>query len=516
VQEQSITNILWRGKWLIVLSLAVAVALALLATSVAANVYQAKALIQVISVSAPGRNVDPVTEQEAAQGLATTYATLISSPGFLLRIRGDVAGGRLSVTELDRRISTQAITTNTTNATTTNLIQLTAEGPSPLAATRLAKDVASGFLRKVQEDARSRTEKQQTQIQDAITRLSGRIFTLQQSPEANSTSILEKVAALRSARNALSGQYAVLVSNAANQAGSVDMPSRPYASSIPVRPRKVLNVLGGVLVGLLIGCGLAWLRSRLDRGLHTTEEAEKLLNVPVLASVPIRKRFSATDPVLSEAYDVLRANLAFLSLDEALRVVTFTSFNPREGKTSTVEGLAYAAVRGGMDVLVIDADVRTGMLSTRLGHANSVGLSDLIVSGTNPSEAIAQLAPGLSLLPAGRTPPNPPSLLASGRMRELIEHLRQQHSLVIIDSPPVANLADPSILAALSDGVVVIGRVRVTKRADLVAAAANLRHTPTPVVGVVILEPRPVNEAYYAAGAKVRRQALVTNPAPRR
>ncbi len=516
MQDQSITDILWRGKVLIVLSLAAAIGSALLATSVAAKVYRAKALIQVISVSAPGKNLDPGTEQQATQGLATTYATLIPSPGFLQRIRGDVAGGTLSVKELNRRIAAQAITTNTTNATTTNLIQLTAEGPSPAAATRLANDVASGFLRKVQEDAARRTAKQQKQIQDEIIRLSGQIFTLEQSPQANNGAIVEQLGALRSARAALSGQYAVLVSNAANQAGSVAMPSPPYASSIPVRPRKILNILGGVLVGLLIGCGLAWLRSRLDRGLHSTEEAEKLLNVPVLASVPIRKPFSVTDPVLSEAYDVLRANLAFLSLEETLRVVTFTSFNPREGKTSTVEGLAYAAVRGGMDVVVIDADVRTGMLSTRLGYGNSVGLSDLIVGGTTPSEAITEVAPGLSLLPAGRTPPNPPSLLASGRMRELIEHLRQQYSVVIIDSPPVANLADPSILAALSDGVVLIGRIRVTKRADLVAAAANLRHTPTPIIGVVILEPRAGSETYYAAGAKKVGRLLVTDAAPRR
>jgi Mrp family chromosome partitioning ATPase len=83
-------------------------------------------------------------------------------------------------------------------------------------------------------------------------------------------------------------------------------------------------------------------------------------------------------------------------------------------------------------------------------------------------------------------------------MSDLMSWLRERYALVIIDSPPVANLADPAILAALSDGVVVVGRVGLTKRADLVAAAANLRHTPTPILGAVILEPRAVGEAYYA------------------
>ncbi|MGZ4308999.1 MAG: polysaccharide biosynthesis tyrosine autokinase [Gaiellaceae bacterium] len=497
MQDESITTILWRGKALIAISVAVSVALAVLVTSLETKVYQAKALIQVVSVSAPGKNVDPVTEQEAAQGLATTYATLISSPGFLERIRGRVEGGRLSVSDLNSRISADAITTNSTNATATNLIQLTATAHSPRAARVLANDVARGFIDKVKSDAKARTANQLAEIQNQITSLSHQIFLLTRAPQNEAT--IEKLAALRSARAALSAQYAALVSQGAQQAGSVGLPSPPYASSSPISPRKLLNLIGAVLVGLLIGCGLAWLRARLDTGLHSPEEAEKLLNVPVLASVPLRKRFSSTDPIVSEAYDVLRANLAFVSVDHNLRVVTFTSFNPREGKTATVEGLAHAAVRGGMDVLVIDADVRTGMLSTNLGYGNSVGLSDLIVGDINSSEAIVEVAPGLSLLPAGRTPPNPPSLLASGRMADLMDWLRERHALVIIDSPPAANLADPAILAGLSDGVVIVGRVGLTKRTDLVAAAANLRHTPTPILGAVILEPRAVGEAYYAA-----------------
>jgi capsular exopolysaccharide synthesis family protein len=496
MQDESITTILWRGKALIAISVAVSVLVAVFVTSLETKVYQAKALIQVVSVSAPGKNVDPVTEQEAAQGLATTYATLISSPGFLERIRPNVQGGRLSVSDLNSRISADAIQTNSTNSTPTNLIQLTATGHSPAAASALARAVATSFLSKVKTDARARTLAQQAQLQDEITALSSQIYSLRLTPQNAAT--VEKLAALRSARSALSAQYAVLVSNGAAQAGSVAMPSPPYAASSPIRPRKLLNLIGAVLFGLLLGCGLAWLRARLDRGLHSPEEAEKLLSVPVLASVPVRKRFSATDPVVTEAYDVLRANLAFVSVDNNLRVVTFTSFSPREGKTATVEGLAHAAVRGGMDVLVIDADVRTGMLSTNLGCGNHAGLSDLIVGDNKSSEAIVEVEPGFSFLPAGRMPPNPPSLLASGRMADLMGWLRERHALVIIDSPPVANLADPAILAALSDGVVLVGRVGLTNRADLVAAAANLRHTPTPILGAVILEPRAVSEAYYA------------------
>src|SRR5919201_1475586 len=127
------------------------------------------------------------------------------------------------------------------------------------------------------------------------------------------------------------------------------------------------------MLGLLVGSGLAWLRARLDRGLHSSEEAEQLLEAPVLASIPLRRRYSSSDAVLGEAYDILRANLAFLALDRPLHVLTFSSFNPGEGKTSTAEGVAYAAVRGGLNVLLVDGDVRTRTLSERLGYADAPG-----------------------------------------------------------------------------------------------------------------------------------------------
>jgi succinoglycan biosynthesis transport protein ExoP len=242
---------------------------------------------------------------------------------------------------------------------------------------------------------------------------------------------------------------------------------------------------------------LSWLRVRLDRGLHTTEEVEELVAAPVLAAIPLRRRYVADDPVVGEAFDILRANLAFLSLDQALQVITFTSYNPSEGKTATVEGLAYAAVRGGMSVLVVDGDTRTASLSAQFGARGMPGLTSVIVGSAALDEAVLEVEPGLSLLPAGPTPPNPPSLLSSGRTREVVSELRERHSLIIIDTPPVAHLADATILAAISDGVVITARVGVTSRADLPAAATTLRHSPTPIVGAVVLRPQMVDETYY-------------------
>ncbi len=491
MQEQKIGTIIWRGKWLMLVSLAVCVALAVFITKTSAKVYSASATIQ---VNAPSQSsTDTFQNQQASQGLAKTYATEITDRNFLAKIRNRVANGRYSVGELKQRIGASAIQDTT-------LVKITVEEASPDAAASLASDVASAFLQVTRQDAVARNDDQAREIQTEITQISNEIATLTRAKRDP-----QKVESDRLALRALTDQLAQIRGDSARQSGSVSLSAPPTASSAPIRPRPVLNIAAGVMLGLLLGVLLAWLRSRLDRALRTPDEAEELLAVPVLSAIPLRKRYSLEDGVLSEAYDVLRANLAFLSLDQAMHVVTFTSFNPGEGKTSSVEGLAYAAVRGGMSVLLVDGDVRTNSLSTQFGARGLPGLTSVIV-GTSPlEEAVLEIVPGLSLLPAGPTPPNPPSLLSSGRMREVMGELREQHSLVIVDSPPVAHLADASILASISDGIVLVARVGVTNRADLPAAAANLRHSPTPIVGTIVLSPQMIDEAYYPTRTEGRR-----------
>ena len=483
MQEQKLGTILWRGKWLVVASVLVCVALAVLITKASAKVYSASAIIQ---VNAPtSQTTDTFQNQQASVALAKTYATLITDRSFIEKIRGRVGNGQYSVGELKSRLSAGAIQDTT-------LVRMSVEESSPEAASSLAADVAQAFVQVVRQDAVLRNSEQASEIQSQITRISNQLNQLIRT-HGNP----EKIRSLRLAQAALTEQLGSIVGDSARQSGSVSLSAPPTASSAPIRPRPVLNIAAGLMLGLLLGVLLAWLRSRLDRALRSTDEAEELLSVPVLAQIPLRKRYSLEDGVLSEAYDVLRANLAFLSLDQALQVVTFTSFNPGEGKTSSVEGLAYAAVRGGMSVLLVDGDVRTNSLSEQFGARGLPGLTSAIVGTSSLDDAVLEIVPGLSLLPAGPTPPNPPSLLSSGRMRELVGELRQQHNLVIVDAPPVAHLADASILASISDGVVLVTRVGVTNRADLPAAAANLRHSPTPLIGTIVLSPQMIDEAYY-------------------
>lgn len=505
--DQTFARILWRGKWLVLLALAACIALAIVATKLSTKVYAAQATIQVNSAnSGANAGASPSDIVSANQGLAQTYATLITDPSFLQQIRGSVLGGRYSAGDLAARLSAHAVQN-------TSLIVLSVQASSPQMARSLASSVGKAFVRAVQTSSVQRTAQMQTQIQSLIQSLDGRIAA------GGSAQTLDS---LRGARAELEKQLAALVAGQIAAGASVSLAGPATGSSASVKPRPKLNLIAGVLVGLLLGCLLAWLRTALDRGLHSAEEAERLLGAPTLARIPERRRYSSDDPVLGEAFDVLRANLAFLSAEQPLQVVTVTSFNPREGKSSTVDGLALAAVRGGLDVLIVDGDVRTHAISDRFGFGSARGLTNLIVRSATPEETVLEIAPGLSLLPGGPLPPNPPSLLASVRMRELIDELRERYDLILIDSPPVAHLADASLLASISDGVVAVARVGLTRRADLPAAAANLRQVPTPVVGVVLVEQREIDDTYYPAVARGAEQvasaqeAAVDEGSPRR
>jgi capsular exopolysaccharide synthesis family protein len=505
-------SILWRGKYLIALGLVVGIAVSALATNLSAKVYQASGLIQV-APQVPNAGAEVLGVQQASQDLASTYATLITSRSFLARIRGQVAGGRHSVTYLAQNVTAKAVTQDTQN---TNLIEITGEGLSPADASRLTQQVADAFVRTVSQDTTQRAEQQQSQLQLRITALTSQINKLGQG--SSSVAEAEEIAALKATRAALTNQLANTIAEAVGREGAVSVVAPAIASSTPIKPRPLLNELLGAILGFLVGVGAAWLRGALDRELHSSDEVEPLVGLPVLAAIPLRRSSGADDLVTREAYDVLRTNLTFLSLESPLAVLTVTSSESGEGKTATVEGLGFAARRRDLKVLLIDGDLRTGQLSSRLGAANRSGLVNLVVASGNLDATLVELRPGLSLLPAGPPPPNPPSVLASSKTAKLILELRQRFDLIVIDSPPVGHLADASLLAALSDASVLVARAGQTDRAGLVAAAGALQRTPSPIVGVVVFERRSLDPVYYPAGGTDRKHPVPAEalPAPER
>jgi capsular exopolysaccharide synthesis family protein len=322
---------------------------------------------------------------------------------------------------------------------------------------------------------------------------------------------------LQASRQALITQSAALIANGLAQGTNATLSAPPAASATPIKPRRSLNLLAGLVLGLLLGVAITWMRHILQPGLRSAEEAVAVLgDVPVLASIPLISGPRSEDPMLPEAYSILHTNLVFAMRDQDLGMVTFVGPDPQVGKTSTVEELANLAARwGGQRVLVLDGDMRAGTLSTRMGQSHHVGLGDLLGGDAELDEALVSLGPRLSLLPSRPSGANPPDLLAGSRMRTLVAELRMQFDIILVDSPPIAGLADALVLASLSDAVVMVVRAHRTTPSALTAAARSLRQAHARIAGVVVFEDRPV-EAYYPVSredTEVRDGADVTEAA---
>lgn len=495
MQELGLSAVLWRGRWLIVTTLIVSVGIAIALTKLSPKVYEATALLQVNQSGQVGANASDIfNAQQASQNLAVTYATEIKSSSFLKRIRPQVENGRHTIAGLQSLVSASAVTN-------TGLISITAQGPSPAQAERLATAVSQAFLSVLSQDGDSQAAAQQRVVQARITSLSSLIASLSRSAAANDSGAAAQLASERQALSTMTQQLGSALAGGSLQSTQVSLVGPPTASSSPVQPRPVLNLVAGVLLGLLLGVGLAWLQVRLDTGLHTGDEAAAILEVPNLASIPQARRAArGADPlddrIVRDAYDVLQTNLRFSSLERPLEVVALASYNPGEGKSSVARGLADATLRSGENVLVIDGDLRMRSLTELWGYGGAPGVSNVMFGyGTDP---VVEMEPGLFFLPAGPPSPSPVSLLYSRQMRKLVDDMRARYSLLIIDPPPAAHLADASVWASMADGVIVVARVGLTKRAHLSTLATKLASSPTPIIGTVVFEPRTLEDSYGA------------------
>jgi polysaccharide biosynthesis transport protein len=487
--KQRIGPILWRERYIILASVVVMVALALAYVLTASKSYQAKGILQVnVTTSNPGSSDTTSTNQALAQN----YATLLTSAGFLSQIRPSVQGGQLSTEELQSRVSASAPATGA-------LVELDATGPTPEEAQTVAQQVITGFLASLQRQATTRTTRLEAQLQRQIARFSSQITALSNQPASATTT--EQINSLKASRQALITQNATLVANGLAQGTSATESAAPVASSSPVSPKKSLAVIAGVLLGLLLGIVLAWLRQRLRPAIHSAAEATALVDLPLLASIPLRPRLMADDPTLAEAYGVLHANLMFALRGGGMRVVACVGYNPQVGKTSTVEGIAKAAARGDRRVLIVDGDMRMATLSARFGHRDHPGIVDVLQGIGTLQSALVQVDEGLWLLPARPSRVNAASLLSGSRTAAMMAELRDAFDLVLIDSPPISGLADGLILASHSDTVVVVARAGMTKPADLTSLTSSLQQIRTPIAGVVVFEDVSTERYYGTAEA---------------
>lgn len=214
-----------------------------------------------------------------------------------------------------------------------------------------------------------------------------------------------------------------------------------------------------------------------------------------------RRLITIEEPMspISEAYRVLRTNIQFSAIDQAMQVITVTSAQPREGKTTTISNLAVAYAQDGKRVMLIDADLRKPTLHRVFARTNRKGLTNVLANiSTLEDEMQATDVEQLFLLTSGPMPPNPAEILATKRMGMLLDELRQQFDVILIDTPPALALTDAQVIASRSDGVLLVVSSGKTKRDLIRKCKANLEYVNANLLGVVLNnQNRREAESYY-------------------
>ncbi len=254
--------------------------------------------------------------------------------------------------------------------------------------------------------------------------------------------------------------------------------------------RKVELLAVGVIVGLMLGVGTAYLRDRLDDRVRDRDDLARCLNAPVLAEIPAVRRGSVRPDAgiiqapwspLAEAYRHLRARISpvISSTDSQGKVLLVTSAQAGEGRTSVAINLAVVMASTGTNVLLVDADLGNQALSHQFQVIGQPGLTDLVLGSARVGDVVmsADLAPGLSFVAAGAAAQVPGELLDTARLQRTFAQLRVIADLIIIDSGPVRAVSDPLALVTASDIVIVVADVRRTRRAAVTAAAEEIRGT---------------------------------------
>ncbi|TDX62135.1 exopolysaccharide transport family protein [Methylosinus sp. sav-2] len=261
-----------------------------------------------------------------------------------------------------------------------------------------------------------------------------------------------------------------------NEARVISPATKPNAPSFP--KKGLVLALAGI-VGLLIGIGGAVALDMLNSGFLSSREIEEKLGAPVLASLPLLStkdrevdgkvlepaRYVVAKPLSRYAESIrnIRVGIQMADVDSPAKVILVTSSFPSEGKSTLAQSLAWSAVKAGMRVMVIDGDLRHPSISKHFGAEAKPGLVDFLTNAVPLEQAVIRLDE-LAVLPAGSKSQNPPDLLGSERMRQLIEKLRDLFDYIVIDSPPVGPVIDAKVLASLADKVVFSVRWRATPR----------------------------------------------------
>jgi len=420
--------------------------------------------------------------------------------------------GHPTVRQLDQRIAAMREKLNEVTAQeTTRKLELRRELESPSGEelkSRIAQAELSvqGFVTAL-ETRETVLRAQMKMIDDQSERLGDEATKLAKA-ESDNEMFLRKIDRAQKLFDQVEEQMTRI--NLANQDSAIKVTelNRP---SLPVLISPILlkYLAVGILLGGLAGLGLVYLLESKSRTFRNSEEIARTLGLRVLAHIPVDTQklpklvkgevypYQDIDPGLSsihrphsmtsESVRRLRTSVLFEAAATGAKVIQISSPIPEDGKSTLAGNLAISIAQTGKSVVLLDADLRRPQTSSSFTAAHLPGLTELIDGGCGPEDVIhPTVIENLFVVPSGPIPANPAEALSMPQFVEFLDWLRQRYDYVIVDTPPLMVVTDPSIVAANVDGIVLTFRVRRGCRPQAKESAAILRSIGKPVFGCVV------------------------------
>jgi polysaccharide biosynthesis transport protein len=492
--------VLRRRRWIVLQTIVIVVAVAMAVTFLQTPRYASET--RVVVQPNTGRD-DAVTELVlGARELETQKELVVSRP---------VAELVVQDLELDVEPEDLLADISVSLLRDTQILQIEATSTDPEEAAALAQGFADAYLLFRQDQALQNVLRAQQALESRERDIRDRLQEVERSLR---TATGADATALELEQQRLANDLASLATQRANLSGSevfaagggqVIRPAEVPAS--PVSPKPLRTGILALVLGAMLGVGLAFLRDHLDDAIRSDDQAVRAAGRPVIGHVPRWRSPDGDDDRLvglvepaspaSEAYRTLRTNLRFLTVGRSFRSVLVTSAVPGEGKTTTAGNLAVALSRTGARVLLVGADLRRPRIHACFGIDSKPGLSDVLIGEVDLVDAVVDVGvPNLRVVPGGNIPPNPAELLGSPTMIAVMEQLEQIADVVVYDGPPVLAVADALEMASVVGAVLLVVDSGSTGRHALTQAIQRLAGVGAKVPGLVLnnLDPQ---DGYY-------------------
>ena len=494
-------------KWWIIGTTAVLTGAAIAHALFQTPLYRSTAQVLVQPVAVPGPSVNsPFVNIDTELQIASSAQVAQAADAVL--VKAGIEPGEVTVS----------------TSTTTDTLEFAAVSDDAHAARATAEAYAEAYLQVRTEQLTAGVDQSLDSVAAIIKDLNGKILHAQQelassTTPANSQFWAARISSLTSQITTDQTLQNDLFLAKSSSVGQILQPAR--LPQRPFSPNYVRDVLLGLFLGLLLGCGLALLRDRADRSLRGREEIEQAAGSPLIAMIPeaasLNQRLAVVgngDPQAAEAYRSLRTKILFTASQQPFKTIMVTSPRAGEGKTTTAANVAVALAQADKKVVLVSSDLRRPTLQRYFPNMNGTGLSD-VLAGT--AELGSTITPGpvsnLVLISSGSREFRLDSIgLGSVEMRKVIEGLSAAADFVVLDATPVLGVSDAIDLASMVDAVILVTDAKSSTGTAIEEAANDLRSVGTSILGVVLnrFDPSKFHPYYQHAGRHPHYYA--TNP----